>query len=250
MLRCKHSVDPPNACSKPTDFTSHVSCHSKIVDNSLIAIDKTGFLGTTDGSQFRLGIPVGNDVRAVLLRLSLGLGLLSFGAVAQANADTTFQFLYTATDGSGITAGGTLTTGAADGSGFDITSVTGSYFNGSTSSTITGLIDPATCAASSPCDLFSPPVDDLLFLTTPYLSSGGFAFTDSNNETANIFFSPIANDYETLALDPSGDVTAFADGSFAIPLPGSLPLLGTALVVGYFMFIWRRRRESSSAMVV
>ena len=145
----------------------------KIVDNSLIAIDKTGFLGTTDGSQFRLGIPVGNDVRAVLLRLSLGLGLLSFGAVAQANADTTFQFLYTATDGSGITASGTLTTGAADGSGFDITSVYG-IWTSTWSSPVPRLRADPSCnlCCLIPCAICSAARRRPPFLTTP-ISPGG-----------------------------------------------------------------------------
>ena len=185
--------------------------------------------------------------RSVLLQLAVGAGIFSLSAIAPAQAQTLY-FDYTSTSGDGVTAYGSLTLGTPVTDGFDISGINGVFYNGSVFSTISGLIDPATCAITSPCDLFSPTPDNVLYFPTPpYLDYGGFAFSDLAGDTVSIAW--LAGDtysavwYNT-SLCSVGNFGCFDEGTFAVtPLPAALPLLGTVLAAGYFVGSWRRRRD-------
>lgn len=192
--------------------------------------------------------------RALLFPLLLGASGFNIGISAPAHADS----YYFSFEGTGIlgtlgsvTADGVVTTGALDSanslntpSGFDIIAITGTY-NGYT---ITGLISPATCAASAPCNLLSPPPNDILYYpSTPYLDAAGLVFSDANGDIVNLFGNS-GSDYGAVAFDVSGN-ESFFDGTFTAttPLPDSMLLLGGVLAAGFFIAQWRRRHRYSSA---
>ena len=192
--------------------------------------------------------------RSFFLPLALVISVVGIGVIGPAHA-TTYYFSFEGigivdTTGS-VTASGVLTTGALDSAnslntppGFDITAITGTY-NGYT---ITGLISPATCAASAPCNLLIPPPNDILYYPgTPYLDAAGLVFSDANGDIVNLFGNS-SSDYGASAFDASGD-ESFFDGTFtaSTPLPDSMLLLGGVLAAGFFVAKWRRRHRYRSA---
>jgi hypothetical protein len=99
--------------------------------------------------------------------MTKGLGILiAVLCLAAGSYADTFNWNYTATDGSGVTAGGTLTASPI-GSGEDlISAITGTYRG----STITSLLAPGTCCSSPAND------NDLFYPGAPHLDLGGFGF--------------------------------------------------------------------------
>jgi hypothetical protein len=136
-------------------------------------------------------------------------------------------------------ASGTLTTGAADGGGFLITGITGSY-NGVS---ITGLAPVGTC-----CSPFPPFNDNILFPTsTALLSSGGLGFMTAGYNV-ELYYDPTLNPGPYGALRSIAPDLAFSSGAFKITgpfprVPG--PVVGGGLpglvLVGGLLAWWRHR---------
>jgi len=176
---------------------------------------------------------------------------LSFGTIAPAHADIfeTFNWSYTATlSGAPDNASGTLTIYLStphvspDGTtAFDITSVSGTW-NGVPIAT---LQPQFTC-----CPIPPPPQiganDNFLFPSRPLalLSFGGFAFSDTLGNIANIYcFSPPACAfYQNIAETAAGQVVS--DGVFALPGPiAGAGLPGLVAAGGGLLVWWQRRRR-------
>ncbi len=203
--------------------------------------------------------------RSFLLPLALGASMFSIGMIVPAHADPySFTFQGTGILGTlgSVTINGVLTTtGTPDSTnslnsppGFDITGITGTY----DAFTIQGLVQPSTCTPASVCsalNTLNPPAEYVFYYpgSPTYLDTNGFVFADTIGDLVNLWSD--GTDFFASNCAASASCTAFADaaqfeGSFTItPLPGSLPLLATILVPGYFISAWRRRRKHRSATV-
>jgi hypothetical protein len=182
-----------------------------------------------------------------LLQLAVVAGMSSVGMIAPAQA-TPYPFTF---QGTGVTASGVFMTGGLDSTlpGFDITEITDGTYDGFD---ITKLVDPVACAASVICNTLDPLPDNVLYIpgSPSFLDLGGVVFS-ANGDLVNLFFD--GTNY--FVADCGTSCTTFDEASFfegtleVTPLPGSLPLLATILVPGYFISAWRRRRKYRSAIV-
>jgi hypothetical protein len=187
----------------------------------------------------------------LVVGVALASACLSFGVTTgPAYAGIIYDWSYNGTACCGSagpwpvdTGSGTLTIGAADQGGFDITGVTGTW----NSFTITGLAYP-------PGNL-----NNVLFPTSPFLTANAaytvlsdFAFSDSNSNDVYIFYNPIEgfpSPYIWTALISGTNETA---GTFSITPEVSVPgpivgagLPGLVAACGGLLAWLRRRRKAA-----
>jgi hypothetical protein len=154
--------------------------------------------------------------------------------------------------GAAANGSGTLTTGAADAGGFDVSAITGSI-NGDT---ITGLIpnSPLGTPIASPDGNFV--FDNLVFSSDPVLDNYGILFSLVDSPEANIYWgdistfvyqqanangSGVGSTGDPYAVDTSGTPEVFA---LAVPEPLTISVLGAGLVGAFGM---RKRRKLPKA---
>jgi hypothetical protein len=163
---------------------------------------------------------------AAVVALGLAVGV-------PAHADT-YNFSYS--DSSNNMASGTLTIGSADGSGFDITGITGKFdgYN------ITGLLAPGACC--------SPPNNNnILYLSGTYLDLAGLGFVDSQGDSVNMFYWDSDFSYAVIvnnegAIQGGGTFTLAPS---SVPLPAALPLFASGLgALG--LLGWRKKRKAAA----
>jgi hypothetical protein len=163
----------------------------------------------------------------------IGAAFLSVTSPAQA---TTFDFFYSALDGS-FSGHGDFITGSA-GSPYRVTGVTGTAITGDASSSITGT---STFASA----------DNLLYFPgQPYTDISGISFATVGSGAFNLYFNNVEfNGYGVIreSLDPGGTGagTQVRLNVSATPLPESLPLLASGLGA-ISLLLWRRRRNKSA----
>ena len=158
-----------------------------------------------------------NTLRTAAIGFALAVGALaSTSAMAAQNYDWTF------TDGGATIASGTLTTGAADGAGFDVTALTGN-------------VGTAVDGVSGAITNFKPGSgDDGVFIwdnivypaATPHIDNPGLLFDVGSTEF---------NIYNSVGGFPNGDIIANATNNFggiqgtfnltAVPEPASWAMM-------------------------
>lgn len=137
--------------------------------------------------------------------------------------------------GAGLTGWGTLTTGSADGGGFDIAAISG-QIGGVPVSLLGG--NPGVGATTSPSGAFL--FDNVVYPSSdPVFDVNGLLFTISGDE-GNIWGNGVAGSYSYYTHNGSGydytngsvlfTLTAAPTDSVAAPEPASLVLLGSGLV--------------------
>jgi hypothetical protein len=179
--------------------------------------------------------------------LGLMAGLLLLGAaVSPAKADLySFSFLSIDTFS---TATGTFTTGAPNGPGFDITSISGSV-TGPGGGSILGLIGGS---AVYPGNIPSPSgafiVDNILFPSSdPTLTTNGVLFTTGVGNEWNMWGNS-PNNYTLYKWESGIGYTLTKDGNMsiaAIPEPEIYAMLAAGL--GLMGFVARRRKQQLAA---
>jgi hypothetical protein len=189
----------------------------------------------------------------MIRNISLAVAAVATGAflaLASPASATTYEFSYTAVDGSFSGQGDFITTfiTGSQSSPFLVTDVTGFAENGNSLSAITGT---STYASA----------DNLLFFpSTPsqaYTDISGISFSTVGAGDFNLYFNPggdplypgfVGYGRISSSLDPSG-TTAGTEVELSVsatPIPGALPLFATGLgVLG--LFVWRRNRKSAVA---
>jgi hypothetical protein len=171
-------------------------------------------------------------IRPAIARCAQILTLLTFALSAQAGS---FDFSYSLPPGSGstpfsVTASGTFTTSAFDGTSYTITDITGTW-NGFG---ITGLLAPGTFGGN----------DNLLFPSSPFLSVSGVAFTvagpgDDEAGQVNLYFDGESYTENTtnvggtavLAITPRDTASVPEPNSFAFAIVGLLGVTCSLRVV-------------------
>jgi hypothetical protein len=170
----------------------------------------------------------------------------AFLAVASPAGATTYEFSYTAVDGSFSGQGDFITTFITgnQASPFLVTDVTGFANNGNSLSAITGTSNYASA-------------DNLLFFpstpTQAYTDITGISFSTVGAGDFNLYFNSGGNPLYpgfvgygriSSSLDPSGSTagTQVQLNVSATPIPAALPLFTAGLgVLGFF--VWRRKRK-------
>ena len=158
------------------------------------------------------------------------LGLLIVVSSAQA---ATFDFSYsfpplgTGPNPLAVTASGTFTTSAFDGTEFTITGITG-VRNGEA---ITGLIAPGGFSGN----------DNFLFPTSPFLDFNGVSFTvagagDNGLGQVNVFFD--VDGYTENSSNVGVGTFTVTQVTESVPEPGSMALAAGGLMA---LLYWRRR---------
>ena len=161
---------------------------------------------------------------AAVMAIGLAIGV-------PARADTYYNFSYS--DSSNNMASGTLSIGAVNGSGFDITGITGT-FDGHN---VTGLLAPGTCC--------SPPNNNnVLYLSGTYLDLGGLGFSNSQGDFVNMFYWTSDSSYAVIVND-GGNIQGggtFTLAPSAVPLPAALPMFATGLGALYLLGLHKKRK--------
>ena len=161
---------------------------------------------------------------AAVMAIGLAIGV-------PARADTYYNFSYS--DSSKNMASGTLSIGAVNGSGFDITGITGT-FDGHN---VTGLLATGTCC--------SPPNNNNVFyLSGTYRDLGGLGFRNSQGDLVNMFYWTSDSSYAVIVND--GD-NIQGGGTFtlapsAVPLPAALPMFAAGLGALYLLGLRKKRK--------
>jgi hypothetical protein len=171
-------------------------------------------------------------------RVGLGLGAIlaaAFLAASSPAGATTFDFSYSALDGS-FSGEGEFITGSGT-SPYLLSNVTGTAVIGDVGSIITGM---STFASA----------DNLLYFPSqPYTDFFGISFATVSAGDFNLYFNTVEfNGYGV--IKQSADPTGMSSGTevrlevSATPLPAALPLLASGLGAMALLLWWQRRKNA------
>lgn len=172
-----------------------------------------------------------------------GLAILFIGlGMAAASYGDSFNWTFTATDGSGVSASGTFTATSIGPGEELINTVTGTYDG----SAITSLLAPGACCGS-------PANDNDLFTSAPFLDIQGFAFS-VGGLNVNLFFAGNDNTYQDCTqFNACTDSEVAATGSFTLspvsvaPEPAALVMLLSGLT-GLILLAKMKRYQAAAVL--